>query len=213
MKAKVAVDTVQGKAYFLIVNELKERDIPFFSLIPGQVVPSEVKLVVTTEKEKALVNFGRVLVFKSESELDSLMNAVTIRLQGKEAYEKIVIGVDPGEVFGLAVVADGKLVDQANCLGPQETVNKIKGILKNVNLSATAVKIKIGNGVSAYKELIEALDYLVPAKVILEVVSEAGTNRPLKKRSRGIRHITSATRIAARAGNVYLRRKKNETNS
>ena len=213
MKVKVAVVTVQGKAYFLIVNELKERDIPFFSLLPGQVVPSEVELVVTTEKEKPLVNFGRVLVFKSESELDSLMSAVTIRLQGKEAYEKIVVGVDPGQVFGLAVVADGKVIDKANCLGLQETVNKIKSILKNINLSATAVKIKIGNGVSAYKELIEALDYSAPAKVILEVVSEAGTNRPLKKRSRSIRHITSATRIAARAGYVYLRRKKNEANS
>ncbi len=40
MKAKVAVATVQGKVYFLVVNELKERSIPFLSLIPGQSVPS-----------------------------------------------------------------------------------------------------------------------------------------------------------------------------
>lgn len=209
MRAKIAVATVQGKAYFLIVNELKERNIPFFSLIPGQVVPSEVKLVITTEEEKSSVNFRKVLIFKSESELDSLMNAVTIGLQGKESYEKIVIGVDPGDVFGIAVVADGKVVDKANCVGLQETVNKIKGILKNINLSATAVKIKIGNGVLAYRELIEALDNIIPASVILEIVSEAGTNKPLIKRSRRIRHINSATRIAARAGYVYVRREKN----
>jgi hypothetical protein len=213
MKAKVAVTTVQGKAYFLIVNALKEQNIPFVSLIPGAPIPSEVKLVITTEKEKPQVNSGKVLIFNSESELDSLMSAVTIRLQGKESYERMVIGIDPGEVIGLAVIADGKVVDKANCLGIQEAVNKIKSILKNVNLSATAVKIKIGNGVPAYHELIEALDKTLSPMVVLEVVSEAGTNLPLSKRSRGLRHITSATRIAARVGYIYLREKKIEANN
>ena len=213
MKAKVAVATVQGKAYFLIVNALNENNIPFFSMIPGEPVPAEVKIVITTEKEKPLVRFDKVLVFNSESELDRLMNAVTIGLQGKESYEKIVIGVDPGEVFGLAVIADGKVSDKANCFGIIEAVNKIKAILKNVNLSATAVRIKIGNGVPAYKELIEALDNILPPQVVLEVVSEAGTNLPLHKRSRRLRHITSATRIAARVGYIYQRREKNEANS
>ena len=40
MKEKVAVATVQGKAYFLIVNALREQNIPFVSLVPGQSVPS-----------------------------------------------------------------------------------------------------------------------------------------------------------------------------
>ncbi len=39
MKEKVAVATVQGKAYFLIVNELREQNIPFISLVPGESVP------------------------------------------------------------------------------------------------------------------------------------------------------------------------------
>lgn len=208
MKPKVAVATVQGKAYFLIVNALKENNISFFSLVPGEPVPSEVKLVITTKKEKPQVSFGNVLVFSSEDELDSLMSAVTMRLQGKEAYEKMVIGVDPGEVVGVAVIADGRVVDRANCLGTREAVKKIKSILKNVNLSATAVKIKVGNGVPTYHEIIEELDEALPSMVVLEVVSEVGTNLPLSKRSRGLKHITSATRIAARTGNIYLRREK-----
>jgi hypothetical protein len=208
MKAKVAVATVQGKAYFFIVNALNENNIPFLSLIPGEPVPSEVKIVITTEKEQPLIMFDKVLVFNFESELDKLMSMVTIGLLGKESYEKIVIGIDPGEVNGLAVIADGKVIDKANCVGIIEAVNKIKGILKNVNLSATAVRIKIGNGVPAYKELIEALDNTLPPQVVLEVVSEAGTNLPLHKRSRRLRHITSATRIATRVGYIYPRKEK-----
>jgi hypothetical protein len=47
----------------------------------------------------------------------------------------------------------------------------------------------------------------------LEVVSEAGTNRPLKnnKHRRGLRDIASAIRIAGRAGHIYPRKKTGET--
>jgi hypothetical protein len=215
MRAKVAVATVNGKAYFHIVNLLKDNGLPFFSIFPGDVVPAEVKTVITTLQEKPKISFRKVLTFTSEEDLDSLMSQVTISLQGKERYEKMVIGVDPGEVTGVAVIADGKLVDKANCLSIREVNNKIKSILKNVNLSATPVKIKIGNGTPAYKELIETLDNTLPENVVLEVVSEAGTNLPLSKRGRGVRHITSATRIAARVGYIYQRRerKKDEANS
>ena len=56
MKAKVAVATVSGKTYFLVVNELKERNMEFLSLVPGDPVPAEAKVVITTEKEKHLIS-------------------------------------------------------------------------------------------------------------------------------------------------------------
>jgi hypothetical protein len=214
MKAKVAVATVQGKAYFLIVNKLKERNIPFISLVPGETVPTEVKAVITTEKEKHRINHEKILVYDSETEPDALANEVVKILQGKEVYEKIVIGVDPGEVFGLAVIADGKVNETGNCFSIQEVLNKTKNIIKNVDFSSTAVTIKIGSGVPTYKELIETLDLTLPPEVVLQVVSEAGTNRPLNhnKHRRGLRDIASAIRIAGRAGHIYPRRKTNETN-
>jgi hypothetical protein len=143
------------------------------------------------------------------------MSQVIIGLQGKDHYDKMVIGIDPGEVMGLVVVADGKVVDTANCLSIWETVNKIKSILKNIDLSVTNVRIKIGNGVPVYKGLIEAMDNTLPVKIVLEIVSEAGTNLPSGKRGRCLRHITSATRISARVGCIYQRKRgnKNEKNS
>jgi hypothetical protein len=214
MKAKVAVATVQGKAYFLIVNQLKERNIPFISLVPGETVPTEVKAVITTEKEKHLINHEKILVYDSETEPDTVVNEVLKILQGKEVYEKIVIGVDPGEVFGLAVIADGKVNETGNCFSIQEVLTKISSVIKDVDFSSTAVSIKIGSGVPTYKELIETLDAALPPEVVLEVVSEAGTNRALNnnKHRRGLRDIASAIRIAGRAGHVYPRRKTGESN-
>jgi hypothetical protein len=213
MTAEVAVATVQGKAYFLIVNKLKERDIPFLSLVPGEIVPTGVKVVITTEQEKHLINHERILVYDGETAPDAAANEIRKILQGKEAYEKIVIGIDPGEVFGLAVIADGKVNETANCFSIHEALAKVKNVLRDVDFSATAITIKIGNGVPTYKELIEAFDAELPVEVALEVVSEAGTNRSLNhnKHRRGLRDIASATRIAGRAGHFYPRRKPDES--
>jgi transcriptional accessory protein Tex/SPT6 len=214
MKAKVAVATVQGKTYFLIVNKLKEKNIPFISLVPGETVPTEIKVVITTEQEKDRIRHERILFYDGETEPDGVINELMKILQGKRAYERIVVGVDPGEVFGLVVIADGKVNETENCYNVQEVLEKTKNIIKNVDFSSTAVTIKIGSGVQKYKELTEVFDRALPPAVVLQVVSEAGTNRSLNhnKHRRGLRDIASAIRIAGRAGHVYPRRKIDELN-
>ena len=209
MKAKVAVATVQGKAYFFIVNKLKEKNIPFISLVPGETVPTEVKMVITTEKEKHRIYHQKVLVYTGETEPNALTDEIRKTLQGKEAYEKIVIGVDPGDVFGFAVVADGKVNETANCFSIHDTLTKINSVVKSVNGASTAVIVKIGNGVPTYKDLLEALDAALPPEAVLEVVSEAGTSHILNenKHRRGLRDIASAISIAGRTGHVYPRKK------
>jgi hypothetical protein len=210
MKEKVAVATVNGKAYFLVVNELKEHNIPFISLIPGQTVPAEAKVTITTEKEKPLVGQGKILVFKDEADLEVLESEVKCILQGKENYEKIIVGLDPGQATGLVVVADGKVIEQGNCYSTKEVIDSISKVIRPVNFLLTNVTVKIGNGVPIYRELLEELDSAMPPQVVLEVVGEAGTNKPLKenRRSRKVRHISSAIRIAGRAGYIAPRRKK-----
>lgn len=209
MKGRVAVATVQGKAYYLIVNALREQDIDFYSLMPGQPVPARAKLVITTEQEKDKVVYPKVLVFHGEeSELDVLVSEVKKCLLGKEAYEHIVVGIDPGIVNGLAVLADGKLIEQANCTSSRELVNSILKILRSVNFSDTGVTVKIGNGVPVYREILQDLDEALPMQVNLQVVVEAGTNRPMIMHSRKIRHISSAIRIAGRNGRLLDRRKE-----
>ncbi|MCW4000027.1 MAG: hypothetical protein NWE93_07295 [Candidatus Bathyarchaeota archaeon] len=209
MKGKVAVATVQGKTYFYLVNALKEHAIPFTSLIPGEAVPARVKLVLTTPQEQSKVLFEPLMVFRSEAELDQLMIEVMRVLHGKSAYNKIIVGIDPGEATGLAIIADGIVILEENCYSIHQTITNILKVMRTVNLAVTDVTVKIGNGVPVYREILEELDYALPPQVTLEVVGEAGTNRPLKehRRSRKIRHISSAIRIAGRTGRQAMRRK------
>jgi hypothetical protein len=217
MKAKIAVATVSGKAYYLIINELKRKNIPCLSLIPKEPIPIEIKVVITTEKEQHLINHEKVLVYQEGVEPEALINEALQIVQGKEYYEKIVVGIDPGEIFGLAVLADGKVIETGNCFSVEETLDKIKNILKNVGKTSTiSVSVKVGNGVRTYKEkLLRVLDDALPSNITLESVSEAGTNRYLSetKHRRGLRDIVSATKIAGRNGHIFPRRKASEANS
>ena len=106
-------------------------------------------------------------------------------------------------------MADGKVIEEGNCFSSEEVIDSIIKILGNVDFAVTTVSVKIGKGVPIYKELLGDLDESLPPQVALEVVDEAGTNKPLKenKRGRGVRHISSATRIAGRVGNIFPRRK------
>jgi hypothetical protein len=217
MKAEIAVATVSGKAYYMVVNELKKRGIPFLSLNPAEPIPAEIKVVITTQDERCLVKHDRVLVYQNGVEPEAIANESLRIVQGRDYFEKLVIGVDPGEVFGVAVLADGKIIETANCFSAKETTDKIKNTLKSLRtVPADHVSVKIGDGVPAYKEkLLRGLDRALPPNVVLESVSEAGTNRNLKetKHRRGLRDIVSAIRIAGRNGHKFQRRKTNEPNS
>ncbi|MEM0357661.1 MAG: hypothetical protein QXL77_04725 [Candidatus Bathyarchaeia archaeon] len=209
MKAEIAVATVSGKAYYLIVDELKRRNVPFVSITPHDPVPMEIKVVITTEKERPLINHENVLTLKEDQGPQALVNQAIQQLEGKTSYEKIVIGVDPGEVLGVAVLADGKVIKTGNCFSIKETVNQIENIIGSLkDFKASTITVRVGNGVPEYKEkLLKALDKRLPPNVELESVSEAGTDRYISeaKHRRGIRDIVSAIKIARRNGQKFVR--------
>jgi len=211
MKAKIAVATVSGKAYYLIVDELKKRNVPFISITPYDPVPMEIKVVITTEKERPLINHENVLTLKEGEDPQALVNQALQQLEGKNIYEKIVIGVDPGEVLGVAVLADGKVIKTGNCFSIKETVDEIGNIIESLkDVKTSTITVRVGDGVPEYKEkLLRALDRRLPKNVELESVSEAGTDRYISeaKHRRGIRDIVSAIKIARRNGQKFVRGK------
>jgi hypothetical protein len=98
-----------------------------------------------------------------------------------------LLGVDPGDVFGLAVLADCLAIYRENCFSVKEVSEKILRVLKNVGVSPSSVTVRVGSGVPVHKELLEELDRVLPVEVILEVVGESGTNRNIKfGRRRGL---------------------------
>jgi hypothetical protein len=217
MSAKIAVATVSGKAYYLIVNELRRRNVPFLSLMPGEPVPTEVKAVITTEGEKISINHEKVITYDVANDPATAVSEALQIVQGKECFEKVTIGVDPGEVFGLAVLAAGKVVETENCYSLDETVRRIDQVVKNLgDMAVSSILVKVGDGVPACREkLLNALDKTLPPRVTLESVREACTDSRLDeaKHRRGLRDIVSAIKIAGRNGHTFHRGRSREPNS
>ena len=171
MSSKIAVATISGKAYYLIVKELKRKNVAFLSLMPGEPVPIEMKVVITTEKEKELIDHEKVITYNVRKDPTVVVSEALQIAQGKECFGKITIGVDPGEVFGLAVLAGGRVIETENCYSLDETVQKIRKVIKNLGkMAASSITVKIGDGVPACKEkLLTALDQILPRRFGLDI--------------------------------------------
>ena len=209
MKAKIALATVSGKAYYKLANELKERGLPFLSLTPTDDIPLGVKVVITTRKERGLITHPNTLVFEDEADPATVVYEAVRVVQGKQSYDRVVVGVDPGKTFGIAVLGDGNPLETVTCSSLEETVNTILKALSRVPAKINVVKI--GDGAPVYtKELLRLLDETLPKEAAIEIVSEAGTSHLAREnlRQRGERDVMSAMKIAERKGQVFPRRKK-----
>ena len=207
MKAKIAVATVSGRAYYKLVNELKRKDLPFLSLKPWDPIPLNVKVVITTKEERHLVTHPNVLIFERESNPTSVIDEAILVVQGKRSYEKVVVGVDPGKTYGVAVLGDDNVLETLNCSSLEETVNVVLDGLKRV--PATVRVVKVGNGAPAYKKgLLHSLDEALPQETVIEIVSEAGTSRFMNETThrRESKDAVSAIEIAGRKGQTLPRK-------
>ena len=210
MKAKIAVATVSGKAYYLLVYELKRRKIPFLSLKPWESIPFNVKVVLTTEKERPLVKHPSILIF-DESDYTIIIDEALHYVQGKEKYDKIILGIDPGETFGIAVFGDGSFLESLYCMDLYETAQIVQRKFKKFKASMKI--IRLGDGVPIHsKKLLHLLDKQLQEDVIIEIVSEVGTSHFVNDTAhrRGLRDMMSARIIAARQGYIYQRKKTSE---
>ena len=208
MKAKIALATVSGKAYYQLVNELKRKGLPFLSLKPWDPIPLNIKVVITTKKERHLVKHPTVLIFEHESNPTSVIDEAILSVQGKRNYEKVVVGVDPGETYGVAVLGDDNVLETLVCSSLKEAVDIILGDSKR--FPATVSLVKVGDGAPVYaKQLLHSLDEALPQETVIEIVSEAGTSRFINETAhrRGLRDKMSAIEIAGRKGQVFPRRK------
>jgi len=212
MEAKIAVATVSGKAYYQLVNELKARKMDFLSLTPYEIVPLNIQVVITTEAERKNIRHPKVLVYQENTTPSTVIDEAVRLIEGKKEFETIVVGIDPGKTFGIAVLSDGNVLSTVTRSSVEETVNTVAEIFSKQQ--GVARVLKVGNWSPSYTaELLPLLDSRLPKDVTIEIVREAGTSRFIGQtvHKRGLRHAMAAIKIAERRGQAYERKGVNET--
>ncbi len=195
----LAVVTENARIYYRVAKELKKRGVHFYSLSPGEKIPSRIKVVITGKGER--VDFPRV-VFATPGRISLAVDRALQLLRGKKKYREIVISIDPGKSPGLAVLADNSVVYAACIREPEATSEQIKYLL-GVFLPEE-VKIKVGNGGGIYRDRILKNikdNFSFP----IYMVEENSTTPSLSSGvlSREARNIVAAINIALKDGKLF----------
>ncbi len=209
MSANIAIVTTSGKAYYRLVSEFRRRRLLFLSLAPKEVMPLNVRIAITTESEKNDVYCSKILVYDESTDPSRVVDEAVQILSGKIKYREIIIGVDPGKMFGLAVLGDGSILKTAELTCVEKTAKEIIKILEVTK--ADKKIIKVGNGAKLYQlRLFELLNKELPLKIEIESVEEKGTTKNIEKhfgRKRDMINALSAVKISMRNGHRILREK------
>lgn len=201
-KPLIALATEDFAAYLDLSRHLRGKGIPFASLTPGRSVPDEIEVVITTRAERSKVTHDHVVTYSTpEATVEETMRL----LRGLEDVDRVVVGVDPGERPGIAVIADGHVLSSRQTPDPDrvaEIVTSIAGRYEGAD-----VVVRVGHGAGTIRDRI--VNALLEAGFPVELVDESESSPP-RRRLAGERDKVAARVIAMTAGDPVESRRSIE---
>jgi hypothetical protein len=192
----VGIFTLDFKFYHDIIADLRKWKIPFTSLESTSNIPRDISVVLSSEKDERFwdrqIN-ARDSTYGIRNSLPLLMN--------REAFDEVIIGLDPGPYPGIAVVADNVLTEAFETPMIEmvrKEVMEIKDSYRYRNIT-----IKIGDGDKPHRDRI--IQDLNDTGIDLKVVDERNTSMPHKIHNNAL----SAARIAS-LGSIFVPPRSNE---
>ncbi|HEC80964.1 MAG TPA: hypothetical protein ENI42_00860 [Thermoplasmatales archaeon] len=194
----IGVYTKDFSLYHDLMNALKFKGLEFVVLSnPGR-IPSKVGVVITSSLEKKSVVCKNVVAADNfRNARDAVDKALQI-LRGKEHYREMVVGIDPGEYPGVALLGDGKVVQTWCTSSTEETIGLVRRLIDDYN--ADVKVIRVGHGSRVYRDrIIKGLSSL---KTLIEIVDETKTS-PQTGFSREERNKRAAVKIGGTPGRRF----------
>ena len=199
---RIAVITLDSKAYYKITKILRDHNFSFLSLTPNERIPNFVNLVITTELEKHLALKTKYITLEELSSSKTQRYIILSKLSNLTC-KNITIGIDPGHRTGLIVYNDDKEIYASVC----RSINQIKKTVKEISeyFEESEIVVKIGKGDKHNSRYIaKIIRSFVNDNTKIEIVDEFGTsNQKTKPNKRSSKDIRAAKIIAFRQGKSY----------
>jgi len=186
----IVVATADFEVYHDVVGELRDRGVTFTTVEPGAELPEGTRVVVTGPEDDVEPG-GATLVRVTPEEPRRAVEEALATLRGDGG--RTVIGVDPGERPGIAVLSGGTVV-AAFAVPLSDAVATIERELEG----AVDPVVRVGDGARLQgARIVEALD-----GVRVELVDETGTTPYLGQGTRGtgVGDVLAAVNIARLEG-------------
>jgi len=197
----IGIYTKNFSLYHDLLKVLKNRKIPYVSLLSINNIPNRIGVVLTSHNELHDLKSQKGL---AADVYDSIDHAVDIALQnliGKDLYSKVYIGIDPGEKPGIAVVGDDILLQKTHVKSPEDVAGIVKRFLREY--PSIECLIRIGHGSIIARNRI--INTLIPLELPIEIVDESKTTSS-QQTKRSERDSEAAASIALLKGGKVQKR-------
>jgi len=184
-------------AYYDIVQALRARHIPFVPIAPGDPIPAQVGALVVTgpvpEKDLPLTpDSVPIVAFTTpERTIEEALRA----LDGDAPVQHILIGIDPGEHPGIAVIGDGRILRLIHAGSPELVRPALEHVLSIYGVER--IVLRVGDGAPTFRDRI--LHTIAGMRVVLELVDESHST-PANYHGAAERDTQAAARIAITPG-------------
>jgi hypothetical protein len=183
----IVVATADFEVYHDVVAELRDRDLEFTTVEPGDPLPEGTSVVVTAGDD---IDVDVPVVEAAADGARRAVEAALVHVRGGEG--RTVVGVDPGPQPGIAVLRGGTVVAAFHV--PVEEAAAV--VREEVASDDDDAVVRIGDGARmAGARIIDALD-----DVTVELVDETGTTPYLGSGARGMGDVLAAVNIALLSG-------------
>jgi len=187
----IVVATSDFELYHEVVADLRDRGVEFTTVEPGDEFPERTTVAVTAEGEggELSVPVGVDVIEAEPDEPRAAVESVLALLRGGDG--RTVVGIDPGERPGIAVLAGDVVVATF-----QVPADRVGAVVAEEIAEAPSPLVRIGDGAR-----------LVGARIVddlpdvpVELVDESGTTPYLGTGTRGMSDVLAAVNIARLEG-------------
>lgn len=187
----IVVATADFEVYHDVVAALRDRQVSFTTIEPGEDLPAEASAVIVGPDEAPTVT-GEEGVPVITAEPGEGRVAVEAALDTERTTgDQVIVGIDPGTRPGIAVLVDGMLVS-AFQVPLEDTAQVVREEIEG----ASEPVVRIGDGARLRGSRL--IDELPDVRV--ELVDETGTTPYLGTGARGMGDVLAAVNIARRSG-------------
>ena len=185
------------KASYDIMKEMKRMRIPFVLLDPNEPIPEFVGAVISFH---ASGDKGTKQVMYDGNARRTVLRALCVsnplKVTKNEFFDFVVIGLDPGGRTGIAILADGELIE-AYTVSEDELEREIAKILEDY--PANSIIFRIGKGTVPERAILQIKK---DERAKVEFVHEAKMELPTKYRIKGLPKDARSALIIALSGAV-----------
>jgi hypothetical protein len=166
----IGIMTKNFNFFYELVHLLRENREPFMVLDFEDSIPQNVGVIITTPEERGRVRFRKVVV---NDQADMAVSVARSQLKGRETFQTLVAGIDPGSRPGLAIIGDGRVLVAETVPSPERVAEEIYRFGRNFRHSRLIARVGHGDRTNRNR-IIRSIWNMVDD---VEVVDETSTTR------------------------------------